>query len=343
MSDNALSALEDQALVELEKLSDLSELEQYRVKYLGKKGQITAQLKLIGGLPPQQRRDFGNAVNAVRSSVETAIDAQRQILESVALDEKLKRETIDVTLPGRNAKYTGSIHPLTHTLKRVEDIFTRIGFRVATGPEIETDYYNFEALNIPKSHPARAMHDTFYIGDQTVLRTHTSGVQIRHMQQSQPPIQIIAPGRVFRSDSPDMTHAPMFHQVEGLAVDENISFADLKGVLVHFLQEFFGKDLKVRFRPSYFPFTEPSAEVDIECIFCEGEGCRVCSKSGWIEILGCGMVHPKVLEHGGIDPEKYSGYAFGIGIERLTMLHNGVDDVRLFFENEIDFLSLFGA
>lgn len=340
MNTVSLNELEKSALSKLEKLATLSELEQYRVEYLGKKGLITAQLKRIGSLPHEERKSFGNEVNIVRKAVEGNLETRRIALELAALNDKLAAEKIDVTLPGRDSAFEGSIHPISQTIKRMEDIFTRIGFTIATGPEIESDYYNFEALNIPESHPARAMHDTFYVDEKTVLRTHTSPVQIRYMHNTEPPIQVIAPGRVYRCDS-DITHTPMFHQIEGLAIDVGISFADLKGVLIHFLQAFFEKDLGVRFRPSYFPFTEPSAEVDIECVFCEGEGCRICSKSGWIEILGCGVVHPAVLKHGGIDPEKYSGYAFGMGVERLTMLRYGVNDLRLFFENDIDFLKQF--
>lgn len=340
MSAVSLNDLETTALAALNKLATLDELEKFRLEYLGKKGLITAQLKKIGGLPHAERKSFGHEVNVVRKAVEEGIETRRISLELGALNDKLAAEKIDISLPGRNAQFEGSIHPISQTIKRMEDIFTRIGFTIATGPEIESDYYNFEALNIPKSHPARAMHDTFYVDEKTVLRTHTSPVQIRYMHNTTPPIQVIAPGRVYRCDS-DITHTPMFHQIEGLAIDKGISFADLKGVLIHFLQAFFEKDLGVRFRPSYFPFTEPSAEVDIECVFCEGKGCRICSKSGWIEILGCGVVHPEVLKHGGIDPEEYSGYAFGMGVERLTMLRYGVNDLRLFFENDIDFLKQF--
>ena len=340
MNTLSLSELEQTAITAIEQLETLDQLAQFRVEYLGKKGLVTAQLKRIGNLPHAERKDFGNEVNIVRRAVEGGLETRRIALELSSLNRKLAAEKIDVTLPGREATFEGSIHPISQTIKRMEDIFTRIGFTIATGPEIESDYYNFEALNIPESHPARAMHDTFYVTEKTVLRTHTSPVQIRYMHNTKPPIQVIAPGRVYRCDS-DVTHTPMFHQIEGLAIDAGISFADLKGVLIHFLQAFFEKDLGVRFRPSYFPFTEPSAEVDIECVFCEGEGCRICSKSGWIEILGCGMVHPEVLKHGEIDAEKYSGYAFGMGVERLSMLRYGVNDLRLFFENDIDFLQQF--
>ncbi len=338
----SLTTLKQTALDAVTAADSLPVLEQLRVDYLGKKGAITEQLKQIGALPHEQRKSFGAEVNVVRTAVQSALELRLGQLQAQALNDKLINEQIDVTLPGRSSRPVGSIHPVSKTIQRIEAIFTGIGFNIVEGPEIETDYYNFEALNIPESHPARAMHDTFYVDEHTVLRTHTSPVQIRYMQNNQPPMQVIAPGRVYRCDS-DVTHTPMFHQIEGLAIDKDISFADLKGVLIHFLQAFFEKDLGVRFRPSYFPFTEPSAEVDIECVFCEGEGCRICSKSGWIEVLGCGMVHPEVLKHGGIDPAEYSGYAFGLGMERLTMLRYGVNDLRLFFENEVDFLKQFGA
>ncbi|HEX22052.1 MAG TPA: phenylalanine--tRNA ligase subunit alpha, partial [Chromatiales bacterium] len=263
----------------------------------------------------------------------------REILQQAALEAKLNAEAIDVTLPGRGQQ-NGGLHPVTRTLQRIESLFSQLGFEVAEGPEIEDDYHNFEALNIPQSHPARAMHDTFYFDEHTVLRTHTSPVQIRVMQERQPPLRIIAPGRVYRCDS-DLTHTPMFHQIEGLLVDENVTFADLKGILDDFLRNFFEQDLKVRFRPSYFPFTEPSAEADIECVMCAGKGCRVCSHTGWLEVLGCGMVHPKVFEHVDINNEKYTGFAFGMGVERLAMLRYGVNDLRLFFENDLRFLRQF--
>ena len=274
MNTVSLSELQATALTSIGQLTDLEQLEKFRVEYLGKKGLITSQLKLIGSLPHEQRKSFGNEVNVVRNAVQDALETRRIALELEALNEKLAAEQIDVTLPGRNPRFEGSIHPISRTIKRMADIFTRIGFTIATGPEIESDYYNFEALNIPESHPARAMHDTFYVDEKTVLRTHTSPVQIRYMHNTRPPMQVIAPGRVYRCDS-DVTHTPMFHQIEGLAIDKGISFADLKGVLIHFLQAFFETELGVRFRPSDFPFTEPSAEVDIVCVFCEGEGCGV--------------------------------------------------------------------
>jgi phenylalanyl-tRNA synthetase alpha chain len=319
--------------------TDLQALEQVKVEYLGKKGLITSQMKQLGSLPKEQRPEFGQKINVAKQSVQQALDARKEQLDQARIAEQLEKETIDVTLPGRDAAL-GGIHPVNRTLERIEEYFSQIGFRVEEGPEIEDDYHNFEALNIPGHHPARAMHDTFYFSESLLLRTHTSPVQIRTMEQQQPPVRIIAPGRVYRCDS-DLTHTPMFHQVEGLLVDEHTSFADLKGVLDEFLKNFFEKDLDVRFRPSYFPFTEPSAEVDIQCVMCNGDGCRVCSHTGWLEILGCGMVHPNVLKSVGIDSEKYSGYAFGMGVERLTMLRYGVNDLRLFFENDLSFLKQF--
>ena len=314
-------------------------LEALRVQYLGKKGEITAQLKSIGNLAPAQRKAQGQALNRLKSQIQSWLDARRGELEKSAVDEKLQHETIDVTQPPRG-QVAGASHPISRTLQRMEAIFDRLGFAVATGPEIEDEYHNFEALNMPANHPARAMHDTFYIDAKTVLRTHTSPVQIRHMHAHQPPIKVIAPGRVYRCDS-DVTHTPMFHQLEGLAIDRDITFADLKGILIHFVREFFETDLQVRFRPSYFPFTEPSAEVDIACVFCQGAGCRVCKHGGWLEVLGSGMVHPEVLRHGGIDAKKFGGYAFGLGVERLAMLRYGVNDLRLFFDNDLAFLRQF--
>lgn len=316
-----------------------AELESLRVQYLGKKGELTSQLKQIGSLPPAERPIFGDLVNQIKQELAELLNHKKTTLEHAQLAASLAAEKIDVTLPGRGMG-TGGIHPVTRTMQRIEDIFIGMGFGVAQGPEVEDDFHNFEALNIPPEHPARAMHDTFYVEENTLLRTHTSPVQVRYMLDEKPPINIIAPGRVYRCDS-DITHTPMFHQVEGLMVDEGISFADLKGVLTHFLQQFFETDLKIRLRPSYFPFTEPSAEVDISCVFCASKGCRICKNTGWIEILGCGMVHPEVFRHVGIDSEKYTGFAFGVGVERLTMLRYGVDDLRLFFENDLTFLRQF--
>jgi phenylalanyl-tRNA synthetase alpha chain len=296
-------------------------------------------LKGLGKLSAEERPAAGAEINRVKQALAQQIGERKAKMEAAAVAEKLAAETIDVTLPGRGQQL-GGLHPVTKTIERISQFFEGIGFDIAEGPEIEDDYHNFEALNIPAHHPARAMHDTFYVDASTVLRTHTSPVQVRVMESSEPPLKLICPGRVYRCDS-DLTHTPMFHQVEGLLVDQESSFADLKGMLESFLRAFFEKDLAVRFRPSYFPFTEPSAEVDIQCVMCGGEGCRVCSHTGWIEILGCGMVHPKVFEYSDIDPEKYSGFAFGIGVERLAMLRYGVNDLRLFFENDLQFLEQF--
>jgi len=334
-----LEPLANEAKAAIEAAQDGAVLEQLRVDYLGKKGQITALLKGLGQLSAEERPAAGAQINVVKQELQGLIGARKATLDSAAVEAKLSAETIDVTLPGRGQS-TGGIHPVTRTLERMEDFFGAIGFEVVEGPEIEDDYHNFEALNIPAHHPARAMHDTFYVDEHTVLRTHTSPVQVRTMESSEPPIRIICPGRVYRCDS-DLTHTPMFHQVEGLLVDDHSSFADLKGIIEDFLRVFFERELDVRFRPSYFPFTEPSAEVDIQCVNCGGDGCRVCSHTGWLEIMGCGMVHPKVFESSGIDPEKYSGFAFGMGVERLAMLRYGVNDLRLFFDNDLRFLEQF--
>ena len=314
-------------------------LEKLRVRYLGKKGVLTEQLKRLGSLPAEQRPVFGKEVNIAKQQLQTAITGRKEDLQSSARAQQLASEQIDVSLPGRG-RASGGLHPVTRTLERLQRLFAGMGFEVADGPEIEDDFHNFEALNIPQDHPARAMHDTFYFDDGKVLRTHTSPVQIRFMENSEPPFRAIAPGRVYRCDS-DVTHTPMFHQLEGLWVDETVSFADLKGLLSEFLSAFFEKDLEVRFRPSYFPFTEPSAEVDIGCVICGGDGCRVCGHTGWLEVLGCGMVHPEVFRHVGVDSEKYTGLAFGLGVERLAMLRYGVNDLRLFFENDLRFLRQF--
>ena len=312
--------------------ADEAALDQVRVQYLGKKGELTQQLKSLGKLSAQERPAAGAKINEAKQQVQDAITVKRTMMAANALSKQLAVESIDVTLPGRGQDI-GGLHPVTMTIDRIENFFAQIGFSVAQGPEIEDDYHNFEALNIPAHHPARAMHDTFYFGDGTLLRTHTSGVQVRTMETQQPPIRIICPGRVYRCDS-DQTHSPMFHQVEGLLVDDNISFADLKGILHNFLNVFFERDLQVRFRPSYFPFTEPSIEVDIGY---QGED----GTQKWLEVLGCGMVHPKVFEHSGIDTEKYTGFAFGMGVERLAMLRYGVKDLRMFFENDLRFLAQF--
>lgn len=334
-----LKALTEQALAEVAKTEDLAGLDAIRVNYLGKKGEITAQLKNLGGLSPEERPAAGAKINEAKQLVQNQISERKAALEAQAISAKLAAESIDVTLAGRQPE-VGGLHPVTRTLRRISEIFTAVGYDVAEGPEIEDDFHNFEALNIPGHHPARAMHDTFYISPSHVLRTHTSPVQVRTMKSQEPPIKVICPGRVYRCDS-DLTHTPMFHQVEGLVVDKNVSFADLKGTVDQFLKSFFEADVPVRFRPSYFPFTEPSAEVDIQCTNCGGEGCRICKQTGWLEIMGCGMVHPKVFESCGVDAEEYTGLAFGIGVERLAMLRYGVNDLRLFFENDLDFLNQF--
>ena len=319
--------------------ADLQALDEIRVQYLGKKGLLTEELKQLGKLPAQTRREAGQIINRAKQAVQRQLDGRRSRLQAAELERRLAQEAIDITLAGRGQS-PGGLHPVTRTLMRIERLFAHLGYEVAEGPEIEDDYHNFEALNIPPHHPARAMHDTFYFDEHRVLRTHTSPVQIRVMESRKPPLRIIAPGRVYRCDS-DLTHTPMFHQVEGLLVDEAASFADLKGTLDEFLRNFFERDLGVRFRPSYFPFTEPSAEVDMQCVICGGDGCRVCGNSGWLEVLGCGMVHPSVFEHVGIDSEAYTGFAFGMGVERLAMLRYGVNDLRLFFENDLRFLEQF--
>lgn len=339
MSDTPQQLAAD-AVSHIDSVTDLETLDSLRIQYLGKKGQLTGLLKTVGTLPAEERAQFGQSVNAAKVQVQEAIEQRGQALREGEISSRLVSDRVDITAPGRHSS-VGSRHPVTRTIARISEIFSRVGFEVASGPEIEDDFHNFQALNIPPDHPARAMQDTFYFDNQIVLRTHTSPVQIRYLEQiDEPPVHIIAPGRVYRCDS-DVTHTPMFHQVEGLVVDRDISFADLKGILIHFVHQFFEQDLGVRFRPSYFPFTEPSAEVDISCVFCGGDGCRVCGHSGWIEILGCGMVHPEVFRHVDIDYEKYTGYAFGMGVERVTMLRYGVNDLRLFFDNDIDFLAQF--
>ena len=335
-------------LAELVKLAEqesataesLPVLDELRVRFLGKKGALTEQLKQLGKLPAEERPAAGQLINTAKERVQEILEQRRDELENAALAAALAEQHIDVTLPGRGLS-PGGIHPVTRTLERIERLFQEIGFEVVEGPEIETEHYNFETLNIPAEHPARAMHDTFYFADGRLLRTHTSPVQIRVMAEREPPLRIIAPGRVYRCDS-DVTHTPMFHQVEGFMVDTDVSFADLKGILHDFLQAFFERELAVRFRPSYFPFTEPSAEVDIACVICDGGGCRVCKHTGWIEILGCGMIHPNVFANVNVDNERFTGFAFGIGVERLTMLRYGVNDLRLFFENDLRFLRQFG-
>jgi len=337
---SSLEELEQQALQEVASATDPAALDAVRVRYLGKKGSLTEQLKQLGTLPAVERPAAGQEINRIKQVVQAGIEARNEALQAGQLNERLASETIDVTLPGRG-QHQGGLHPVTITMRRIEALFRPLGFTVAEGPEIEDDEHNFSALNIPDHHPARAMHDTFYFDAHTLLRTHTSPVQVRVMETTAPPLRVIAPGRVYRCDS-DLTHTPMFHQVEGLLVDENASFANLKGLLDEFLRAYFERDdLDVRFRPSYFPFTEPSAEVDIQCVMCSGAGCRVCSHSGWLEVLGCGMVHPNVFENVGIDNERYTGFAFGMGVERLAMLRYGVNDLRLFFENDLAFLEQF--
>jgi len=329
----------EQALAAIHACDQERALEQLRVDYLGKKGRVTELLKGLGKLPAEQRPAAGEQINQVKRQIAEAIDSRREQLQEEALNARLAAESLDVTLPGRRQS-TGGMHPVSLTMERISALFESAGYSVAEGPEIEDDYHNFGALNIPDHHPARAMHDTFYVEPGVVLRTHTSPVQVRVMEQGKPPFRMICPGRVYRCDS-DLTHTPMFHQVEGLLIDEDVSFADLKGTLAEFLRAFFEEDLEVRFRPSYFPFTEPSAEVDMSCVMCSGEGCRVCKQTGWLEVLGCGMVHPAVLTASGVDPVRYRGFAFGMGVERLAMLRYGVNDLRLFFENDLKFLRQF--
>ncbi len=328
-----IDTLAANALADVQAAATLDGLDHLRVRLLGKQGEVTALLKQLGGLPPEQRKAQGEQINRLRDALTELLTSRKLTLEDRAFDERIANERIDFTLPGRDAE-RGAIHPVSRTLARITAIFASLGYAVADGPEIEDDWHNFEALNFPPHHPARAMHDTFYFGDGRLLRTHTSPVQIRAMQGRQPPIRIIAPGKVYRSDS-DQTHTPMFHQVEGLLVDETSSFADLKGTLKQFVDAFFERDFTMRFRPSYFPFTEPSAEVDIE--WDRGDG----SAPGWLEVLGCGMVHPNVLRHCGIDPERYTGFAFGLGVERFAMLRYGVNDLRSFFDNDLRFLKQF--
>ena len=338
-SEPTLEQLIDEAIANVEAATTLAALDDVRVGVLGKKGALTAQLKTLGSLPPEERRGAGQKINEAKERVAQAISERRHVLEDARLATALAEQRLDVSLPGRGQSI-GGLHPVTRTMRRIESLFEKAGFAVHEGPEIEDDFHNFEALNIAEDHPARAMHDTFYFDDGRLLRTHTSPVQVRAMRKDGAPLRLIAPGRVYRCDS-DVTHTPMFHQVEGLVVDKGTSFANLKSILQQFLQRFFERDLAVRFRPSYFPFTEPSAEVDMQCVMCDGEGCRICSKTGWLEVLGCGMVHPNVLTKSGVDPNEYTGYAFGMGVERLAMLRYEVNDLRLFFENDLRFLNQF--
>ena len=336
----ALDDLKAEATAAIESAGDSAALEKLRVEWLGKKGRVTDLLKSLGQLDADERPKVGAEINAVKQLLNEQISERKETLQRAEIAAQLAAEALDVTLPGRREDL-GALHPITRTIDRMAAYFGALGFEVVEGPEIEDDYHNFEALNIPAHHPARAMHDTFYIDDTHVLRTHTSGVQVRTMETREPPLWVICPGRVYRCDS-DLTHSPMFHQVEGLLIDENVSFGQLKGIIQDFLHAFFEEDgLAVRFRPSYFPFTEPSAEVDIQCVKCAGEGCRICSGTGWLEVMGCGMVHPRVLEMSGVDTERYQGFAFGMGVERLAMLRYGIGDLRLNFENDLRFLAQF--
>jgi phenylalanyl-tRNA synthetase alpha chain len=336
-----LATLSQQALDEVAASTTLAALDEVRVRWLGKKGLLTEQLKSLGALPAADRPAAGAKINDAKQVVQAAIEAAETKLAAAEVEAQLAAGRIDVTVTGRGEE-RGGVHPVTRARLRIESIFRQSGFEIATGPEIEDDFHNFEALNIPPDHPARAMHDTFYFPDGRLLRTHTSPVQIRELRKGRLPLAMIMPGRVYRCDY-DMTHSPMFHQVEGLVVNENVSFANLKATLQGFLQAYFERDLRTRLRPSYFPFTEPSAEVDMSCVFCDGEGCRVCKHTGWLEVGGCGMVHPNVFNAAGVDAERWTGYAFGMGIERLAMLRDGVSDLRLFFESDLRFLRQFGA
>src|SRR3990167_7129048 len=334
-----LDELLQQATQEILAASDLKSLDNYRVLYLGKKGQLTDYLKSLGQLPAEERPILGQKVNLAKQRLQELIEQQISLLQKNQISQKLAAESIDITLDGRQQSF-GSLHPVSKTRDRIEALFSQMGFAVMDGPEVEDDYHNFEALNIPLFHPARAMQDTFYFSDATLLRTHMSPVQIRAMKSTPPPLRIIAMGRVYRRDF-DLTHTPMFHQIEGLMIDEAVSFADLKGVLTQFLQAFFEKEIPIRFRASYFPFTEPSAEVDIACLNCDSKGCRICKNSGWLEVLGCGMIHPNVLHNVGIDSERYTGWAFGAGLDRLALLRYGISDLRSLFENDLRFLRQF--
>lgn len=334
--NKSIDQIKKEALAALDTASDVEQINALSIAYLGRKGQITQYLRGIASLPEDERPGAGKAANRVKKELETAFSSAIDQLTAAAEE---KASAIDVSLPGRPLPY-GTLHPVTRITRQICEIFERIGFDVAEGPEVESDYYNFEALNIPKDHPAREMQDTFYVSDKIVLRTHTSPIQVRYMTTHTPPIRIVAPGKVYRCDS-DLTHTPMFHQVEGLLVDTNISFGDLKGILTTFVHQIFDEQTDLRFRPSFFPFTEPSAEVDIQCVMCRGAGCKVCSHTGWLEVLGCGMVHPAVFENVGYDMARYSGFAFGMGVERIAMLKYGINDIRMFYENDIRFLRQF--
>ena len=340
MTRHQLESIRQSAVEALKSAQTQPDIEALRIKFLGKKGELTAILKQMGKLSAEERPVIGQLANEVRSFIEADIEKRTAQIKEESLKKRLKEETLDVTLPGKR-HFLGAKHPLSIVLDEIKEIFVGMGFDIVDGPEVEYDYYNFEALNIPKDHPARDTQDTFYINDNIVLRTQTSSVQVRVMEKNAPPIRVISPGRVYRSDAVDATHSPLFHQIEGLVVDKGVTFADLKGTLEIFVKRLYGEDSVVRFRPHHFPFTEPSAEVDVQCFNCHGEGCRLCKGEGWIEILGCGMVHPKVLQNCNIDPEIYSGFAFGLGLERIVMRRYNIDDLRLFFENDVRFLKQF--
>ncbi len=335
-----LQKIREEAMRQMEEAKELSSLNDVRVSFLGKKGELTAVLKGMKDVSPEDRPMVGQLVNETREAIEKTLEEAKKKLEAAEMEKRLEKEVIDVTLPAK-MNQVGHRHPNTIALEEVERIFVGMGYEVVEGPEVEEDYYNFEALNIPANHPAKDEQDTFYINDKILLRTQTSPVQVRVMEQGKLPIRMIAPGRVFRSDEVDATHSPSFHQIEGMVIDKNITFADLKGTLAEFAKELFGEDTKVKFRPHHFPFTEPSAEMDVTCFKCGGKGCRFCKGEGWIEILGCGMVHPKVLRMSGIDPEEYSGFAFGVGLERIALLKYEIDDMRLLYENDVRFLKQF--
>jgi phenylalanyl-tRNA synthetase alpha chain len=337
MTSQNIDQIKEEALAEIQNADTEEQIKSLSVKYLGRKGLVTLFLRNISALPEVERPEAGKKANQVKLTLEQACQSAIERIESAEKDKK--NISIDVTLPGRPAP-RGSLHPITRITRRICEVFSRMGFNVAEGPEVETDYYNFEALNIPKNHPARDMQDTFYVSENIVLRTHTSPMQVRFMEKHTPPVRIVAPGKVYRCDS-DLTHTPMFHQVEGLLVDEHVSFGDLKGILTAFVHDVFDEQTSLRFRPSFFPFTEPSAEVDILCVMCRGKGCKVCSNTGWLEVLGCGMVHPAVFENVGYDTSRYSGFAFGMGVERIAMLKYGINDIRLYYEGDLRFLRQF--
>lgn len=338
--EKKIKKIKEEIIFKSNSVSNLKDIEKIKVEYLGRKGQVTLLLRRLGELSTQERPKIGQLLNQTKREIEELLKIKTIEIEKLEKNKKLKEESIDVTLPGKKSD-RGTIHPINLVLKKTEEIFLSIGFKIEEGPEVELDYYNFEALNIPKDHPARDDQDSFYLNREILLRTHTSPVEIRVMEKQQPPVRIIATGKCYRRDAADSTHSPMFHQIEGLAVDKDITFGDLKGVLTVFVHRMFGEDRKVRFRPGYFPFTEPSAEVDVSCLLCHGKGCRACGYSGWLEIMGAGMTDPAVFNMVGYDPEKYSGFAFGMGVERIAMLKYGINDIRLFFENDLRFLKQF--